>query len=119
MSDNFKLNIDIPQADIKSMAKQIIREIIEEKIQLAMEDIDINKIINGKLNDVDSKITKVIKDSTKKQVEDLIWKTKGDIKQILRDTILEEIQKKPLSGNIYLKIDNSNVSTDYDEYNRY
>ena len=116
MSNDFKLNIDILQADIKSMAKQVIREIVEEKIQEAMVDIDFTKIINGKLNDVDAKISKVIKDLTKKQVEDLIWKTKGEVKQVLRDTIIEEIQKKPLSGNIYLKIDSSNVETDYDRY---
>lgn len=114
MSDNFKLDINIPQENIKSMAKEVIREIVQEKINEVMSQIDINKLINGKLNNVDDKISRVIKDSTKKQVEDLIWKTRGEVKQVLRDTVLQEIQKKPLTGNIYLKIDGCNVETDYD-----
>jgi len=114
MSDNIKLDISIPQADIKSMAKQVIREIVEEKIQEAMKDIDIKKIINGKLNDVDNRISKILKDTSKQKVDDLIWTIRGELNQTVRNIVLEEIQKKPLTGNVYLKIDNCNVETEYD-----
>jgi len=114
MSDNFKLDISIPQADIKSMAKQVIREIVEEKIQEAMKDIDIKKIINGKLNDLDSRISKILKDTSKQRVDDLVWEIRGSLNKSVRDIVLEEMQKKPITGNVYLKIDNCNVETDYD-----
>lgn len=114
MSNDFKLNIDIPQTEVKSMAKQVIKEIVEEKILEAMADIDLKKIINGKLNDIDSRILKIAKDTANKQVENLIYSIRGELNKSIRSIVLEEIQKKPLTGNVYLKIDGSNVETDYD-----
>lgn len=116
MKDNFKLDINIPQDNIKSMAKEVIREIVQEKIDEAMKDIDIKKIINGKLNDVDGKISKTLKNASEQKVDNLMWKIRGELSQTIRNIVLEEIQKKPLTGNVYLKIDNCNIETDYDSY---
>lgn len=116
MSDNFKLDINIPQENIKSMAKEVIREIVREKINDAMKDIDIKKIINGKLNDIDGRISKTLKNTSEQKVDNLMWKIRGELNKTIRNIVLEEIQKKPLTGNVYLKIDNCNVETDYDNY---
>lgn len=116
MSDNFKLDINIPQKNIETMAKQVIREIVEEKIQEAMSNIDVVKIINDKLGTVDAKLSKIIKDATKKQIDSLTWIIRSEMKNLVREIVLEEIEKKPLTGNIYLKINSDNVETDYDNY---
>ena len=116
MSENFKLDINIPQKQIEIMAKQVIRELIEEKIEIAMQNVDINKVINDKLNSIDVKLSKITKEIVNKKTNDLMWSVRQEIKDTARKVILEEIQKKPLTGNIYLRIDNSNVKTDYDDY---
>ncbi len=115
MSDNFKLDINIPQKKIEEMAKQVIREIIEDKIQEAMSNVDIMKVINDKLNTVDTKLSKIIRDAASKQIDSLTWSIRGELSQSVRNIVLEEIQKKPLTGNVYLKINNENVETDYDD----
>lgn len=114
--DNFKLDINIPQKKIEEMAKQVIREIIESKIQESMKNINIEKVINDKLNTIDTKLQQVAKDLLKKQMDNIIWTVKGEVNGIVRNIVLEEVQKKPLTGNIYLKIDGNNVETDYDSY---
>jgi uncharacterized protein YaaR (DUF327 family) len=114
MSSEFKLDINIPQKKIEEMAKQVIREIVEEKIQEAINDIDVTKIIENKLKTIDTKLSQITKDVMKKQIDSLIWTVRGEVNQTVRNIVLEEVQKKPLSGNVYLKIDGSNVETDYD-----
>ena len=116
MSENFKLDINIPQKNIETMARQVIREIIEEKIQETISNINIVKIINDKLNNMDSKLSKIVKEIISKQTNSLTWDIRRELKQSVRDIILEEVQKKPLTGNIYLKIDSDNIDTDYDDY---
>jgi uncharacterized protein YaaR (DUF327 family) len=114
MGENLKLNIDISQKKIEEMSKQVIKEIIESKIQETMNSINVDKIITDKINNIDNKLSQMAKDVLKKQMDDIIWSTKGEINSIVRDIVLEEVQKKPLTGNIYLKLDSSYVTTDYD-----
>lgn len=114
MSENFKLDINIPQKDIEKMAKQVIQGIIEERIEDTMSKIDVETIIESKVKGIESKINKLTEKVINKKADDLIYTVQYDIKGIIRKVILEEIQKKPLTGNVYLKLDNSNIETDYD-----
>jgi arsenate reductase-like glutaredoxin family protein len=115
MDSEFKLDINIPQKNIEGMAKKVIREIIEEKIEEAMKNINIEKIIADKLNTIDSKISKNINQSINKRIDGIEWNMRNEYREIARKAVLEEIQKKPLTGNVYIKLDNYNVETDYDD----
>jgi Spy/CpxP family protein refolding chaperone len=113
MSENgFKLDINIPQKEITNMAKQVIREIIESQIKEVMENINIEKIILDKIEST-TKISKIAENAVKKEMDNIVWNIRGQFHQQMRDILLEEIQKKPLSGNIYLKLNNSDIETDY------
>jgi len=114
MSDNFKLDINIPQKKIEEMAKQVIREIVEEKIQIVMQKIDVEKVIKDKLNTLDTKLSKMTKEEVGRQVDSLSWSMRDELRKGVRNLILEEIQKKPLTGNVYLKINGYEVETDID-----
>ena len=114
MSDNFKLDINIPQKKIEEMAKQVIREIVEEKIQIVMQKIDIEKVIKDKLNTLDTKLSKMTKEEVSRQVDSLSWSMRDELRKGVRNLILEEIQKKPLTGNVYLKVNGYEVETDID-----
>jgi len=114
MSDNFKLDINIPQKKIEEMAKQVIREIVEEKIQIVMQKIDIEKVIKDKLNTLDTKLSKMTKEEVSRQVDSLSWSMRDELRKGVRKLILEEIQKKPLTGNVYLKVNGYEVETDID-----
>ena len=96
------------------MAKQVIREIIGEKIQIVMQKIDVEKVIKDKLNTLDTKLSKMTKEEVSRQVDSLSWSMRDELRKGVRNLILEEIQKKPLTGNVYLKINGYEVETDID-----
>lgn len=117
MSENgFKVDINIPQKDIEKMAKQVIREIIETRIEEAMKNINIEKVINDKINSSTTKLPKLISDAVKGKVDSIKYQVTKQFNEIMRSILMEEIEKKPLSGNIYLKLDRSNIETDYDDW---
>jgi len=94
------------------MAKQVIREIIGEKIQIVMQKIDVEKVIKDKLNTLDTKLSKMTKEEVSRQVDSLSWSMRDELRKGVRNLILEEIQKKPLTGNVYLKVNGYEVETD-------
>ena len=115
MSNDFKLDINIPQKNIEQMAKQVVRELIEGKIDEVMAKINVENLVEEKVKSIiESKTTKLIDTSTKKLVSDIAWRIEGSVKQEIHDIVIKEVQKKPLSGNVYLKIGNDNVETDWD-----
>ncbi len=113
MSNEFKLDINISQKKIEEMAKQVIREIVESKIQIVLENMNINKIINDKINSLDIKLSKIVEKNTEKIIKNMSYGIEHKVKTNIHEIILEEIQKKPISGNVYLKINSENVETDY------
>ena len=112
MSENFKLDINIPQKEIANMAKQVIREIINTNIEQVMEGIDIKKELEKQISS--AKITKVVNDNISKQIKDMKYAIQRKFKEEMREIVLEQINSKPLSGNVYLKLNNADIETDYD-----
>jgi len=104
--EGFKLDISIQQKKIEEMAKQVIREIVESKIQEAMKNIDMEKTIRDKIKTVDTKISQKIETIIKKEIQGFIYSINYNINEEIKKVILEEIQKKPLNGNIYLQVGN-------------
>jgi 16S rRNA C1402 N4-methylase RsmH len=115
MTEDFKLDINIPQKNIEQMAKQVVRELIEGKINEIMIKINVEKLVEEKVKSIiESKTTKIIDTSTKEIVSDIRWSIEDRVKKEIHDIVIKEVQKKPLSGNVYLKIGNDNVETDWD-----
>ena len=114
MDNDLKLNINISKEDIAKMAKQVIREIVEDQIQEAMKTINVQDVIQKKMNTIDSTITQTVNKTIKSEISNRLYNVNGIVREETRKIVLEEIQKKPLSGNVYLKIDNSDAYTDYD-----
>ena len=114
MDNDLKLNINISKDDIAKMAKQVIREIVEGQIQETMKTVDVTNVIQKKINKIDSTITQTINKTIKNEISNRLYNVNGIVREETRKVVLEEIQKKPLSGNVYLKIDNSDAYTDYD-----
>lgn len=103
VSDEFKVDINIPKKDITTMAKQVIKELVENKINEIMTSINVEEIINQKINDIN--INKIVTDVTRIKVSNMERQIREDVKNETRKVIAEEIAKKPLTGDIYLKID--------------
>jgi len=114
MDNDLKLNINISKDDIAKMAKQVIREIVEDQIQDAMKTFDVKDVIQKKMSTIDSTITQTVNKTIKSEISNRLYNVNGIVREETRKIVLEEIQKKPLSGNVYLKIDNSDAYTDYD-----
>jgi len=71
MADEFKLDINFSQKSIEDMAKQVIKEIIENNIQEAMNKINLEYIIKERINSIDSKLSKKVNDTVNKLVSEL------------------------------------------------
>lgn len=116
MASDFKLDINISQKQIQEMAKQVIRDIIQDKIESVLKDIKVEQFVEEKVNSIiDFKASKIIDNTTKKELININRTIEKNIALQVRSIVIEEIQKKPLSGNVYLKIGNADVSTDYDD----
>ena len=114
MADEFKLDINITKKNIELMAKQVIREIIESEIKDTIKNINLEKIIEDKLKLIDSEILKAVGIQAEKVVTNIKQNVVRDFNKEMRSIILDEIEKKPLSGNLYLKV--GSIATEYDRY---
>lgn len=112
--ENFKVNVDLPKTEIAKIAKEVIRDIIEEDIRKIIADMNINSIVAEKSKSIESKLNGIIKKETENTLKSLKWDIRNIAKEEARKVILEQIKEKPLSGNIYLKISAESIETDYD-----
>jgi len=114
MAEEFKLDINITKKNIELMAKQVIREIIESEIKETVKNINLDKIIEDKLKLIDSEILKAVGVQAEKVVTNIKQNVVRDFNAEMRKIIFDEIEKKPLSGNLYLKV--GGIGTEYDRY---
>ena len=115
-SNEFKVNVNLPKSEITNLAKQVIREIVEDEINSVLKEINIRDIIDKKVSTLDSKIESKLDGALKNHIRDSKWQMSNTIENEIRKYVLEEIQMKPLTGNVYLKINSSDVQTGYDDY---
>lgn len=112
--ENFKVNVDLPKTEIAKIAKEVIRDIIEEEIRDIIKTMNLNAIVSEKSKTIDSKLKGIIDKETKDAIRNLRWDIKEIAKQEAKKFIIEQINEKPLTGNIYLKINPRDIDTDYD-----
>ena len=111
---DLKLDINISKKQVTELTKQVIREKVEEQIDEALKMIDIDKVITDKINNLDTKLSKKVNDITYRLVDGMKYEVLNNMKGEIRKIVLEEIQKKPLSGNVYLRVGEYETGTDYD-----
>jgi len=63
---------------------------------------------------IDSEILKAVGIQAEKVVTNIKQNVVRDFNKEMRSIILDEIEKKPLSGNLYLKV--GSIGTEYDRY---
>ena len=119
MSDNTNglkelLNINISRNEIRDIAKEIIREIVEKEIQSALKELNVNQIIQGKLNSVDKKLDAISKKEIEAKMQKEFWSVQNKINQTIRTMILEKLNGKELIPNVYLKLSARDIETEYD-----
>lgn len=111
---DYKINVDLPKEEISKLAKQAIKEIISQNIQAAMCEIDIMQIIEKEMKSITPSLNKKIDAQIKTFINNCKYKIDDAIRKECKEAVIENIKNKPISGNIYLKINKEFVETDYD-----
>lgn len=111
---DYNINVNLPKDEVTRLAKQTIKEIVQQNINEVMNQLNVKSLIEKELNFISEKVKKEVGFAVKKKIESDRWNIINTYKEEAKKVVLDEIQKNPLSGNVYLKISKSEYDTDYD-----